>query len=140
MALSIRRLTEQEYASIPDLFLLLEPHQDPAQIAERCAEMRQAGWFCIGAFQGGTLQAMAGISLRTHLFSGRVAFVENVVVLDEYRGRGHGRLLMAWIEEFARGRGCRMVTLDAYQKNLPARAFYERLGYDARGVHFVIEL
>ncbi len=137
--MDIKPFSDAEYETLPELFAFLEPQLPRSEVIERCNEMRASGWFCVGAY-GDSLQAMAGLSLRTHLFSGRVAFVENVVVLPEFRGRGLGQMLMAWIEHYARERGCRMVTLDAYQTNLPARAFYERLGYDPRGVHFVREL
>jgi GNAT superfamily N-acetyltransferase len=136
----IRPFGDDEYADVPQWFLLLEPHQDPSAIADRCRDMRAAGWFCIGAYAGEQRIAMAGVSLRTHLFSGRVAYVENLVVEAAHRGSGIGQQLMAWIEDYARDRGCSLVTLDAYQSNKPAHAFYERLGYEARGVHFVREM
>jgi GNAT superfamily N-acetyltransferase len=47
---------------------------------------------------------------------------------------------MRWIEDWATAGGCTMVTLDAYAVNQAARAFYARLAYDPRGVHFVREL
>ena len=48
--------------------------------------------------------------------------------------------MMDWLAAHARSRGCRKITLDAYQRNLAARQFYQTLGYDPRGVHFVLDL
>ena len=67
-------------------------------------------------------------------------YVENVVFLPEARNQGAGEALMLWLENLARELGCEMLTLDAYARNERARAFYERIGYDPRGVHFVKEL
>jgi GNAT superfamily N-acetyltransferase len=101
--------------------------------------MRAQGAQFLGVFAPDWV-GLAAISVRTHCFSGRVLYVENVVFKPELRGSGLGRALMQWIEAHAIEQGCNMVTLDAYQKNHAARSFYERLGYDPRGVHFVKEV
>lgn len=45
---------------------------------------------------------------------------------DDLRGSGHGRRLMAAVEQTARERGCRYAHLDTF--SYQARPFYERLG------------
>ena len=44
-------------------------------------------------------------------------------------GSGTGRTLMAAVEEWARERGYRMVTLNVIEENVAARRFYEQLAY-----------
>jgi diamine N-acetyltransferase len=116
-------------------------------LQNRLAEMFAAGYQCVGVLAGpvanestGQLLGLAGFSVRTHCFSGRVMYVENVVLLPEARGAGAGQALMRWLEARALRAGCTMVTLDCYAKNLRAQTFYTRLDYDARGVHFVKDL
>ena len=140
MKIQIRELAEGEYASAVTLMQVLEPELSAQVIAERSAGMRSEGWVCIGVFSGSEMLGLAGYSLRTHLFSGRVMFVENVVLVPTARGTGIGEQLMKWLEEKALALSCRMLTLDAYARNLGARTFYQRLAYDPRGVHFVKEL
>jgi ribosomal protein S18 acetylase RimI-like enzyme len=127
-------------ARIAHFILLLEPSLAIETVQARLAEMFLGNYQCLGAFNGAELIGIAGISTRTHTFSGRVMYVENVVFSESARGAGAGEKLMAHIEMLAAKQDCRMITLDAYQKNTRAQAFYQRLGYDPRGVHFVKEL
>jgi GNAT superfamily N-acetyltransferase len=125
---------------IAPLIQLLEPALSIELIQARLAEMFLGNYQCLGVFDDDQLVGIAGLSTRTHTFSGRVMYVENVVLTESLRGQGVGEKMMAHIESLARQLGCLKVTLDAYQKNTRARAFYERLGYDPRGVHFVKEM
>ena len=136
----IEAFDDDAYALLPRLFLLLEPALSVAIVQERAQRMYADGWRCIGARADGELVAMAGYSRRIHLFSGPVLYVENVIVLPEWRTHGLGQALMQWIEAHAREAGCSKITLDAYAVNLSAQAFYKRLGYDPSGVHFVKDL
>ena len=60
---------------------------------------------------------------------GRVGLVEDMVVRDDYRGRGIGRALLSGIEAEARNRDYRRVQLLADRDNWPAREFYEICGW-----------
>ncbi len=139
-AVAVVAFDEQDYQVLPRLFSLLEPALPVATVLERMQLMRAEGWRCIGAQAEGNMVAMAGYSRRVHLFSGPALYVENVVVLPTWRTHGLGQALMQWIEAHARETGCTKITLDAYAVNLGAQAFYQRLGYDPRGVHFVKDL
>jgi ribosomal protein S18 acetylase RimI-like enzyme len=44
-------------------------------------------------------------------------------------GRGIGGRLLAFAEDWARGHGCRYITLGVFPGNTRARALYERHGY-----------
>lgn len=121
------------------LVQLLEPDLDAQLLQARISVMRSQGAEFIGVFEN-SLLGIAAISMRTHCFSGRTAYVENVVFEPGARQRGLGKRLMDWLEQYAKFRQCSMISLDAYQRNTRARTFYQRLGYDPRGVHFVKSL
>lgn len=65
---------------------------------------------------------------------GELARVGRVAVRAECRGQGHGRAIMRALEEQARMRGFRGITLAA---QVPSIGFYERLGYAVRGEVFM---
>ncbi len=64
--------------------------------------------------------------------------VHDVAVLDEYRGRGIGRMLFDAVFEKAKELGCVKVTLEVYSSNVAAKGLYDSLGFtsDPGGDHF----
>ncbi|MEU3469631.1 GNAT family N-acetyltransferase [Streptomyces sp. NPDC006687] len=71
---------------------------------------------------------------------GAGAYVYDVAVAEEYRGRGHGRDLMLLAEREALARGHRVIALHVFAGNTPALRLYESLGYRTTGIHFSKEL
>jgi predicted GNAT family N-acyltransferase len=68
------------------------------------------------------------------LFTGDgVAKIQRMAVVDDVRGKGVGRALLAFLEAEARRRGATRLTLWAQVR---ARAFYEKAGYAAAGAEF----
>jgi ribosomal protein S18 acetylase RimI-like enzyme len=55
--------------------------------------------------------------------------VSDLAVAPGLDGHGIGSRLLAFAEAFAKGRGCRFVTLSVFPANARARALYERHGY-----------
>jgi ribosomal protein S18 acetylase RimI-like enzyme len=64
------------------------------------------------------------------------AHVEVLAVEAGAERRGVARALMDAIEEWARRRGYRWVTLNVFDRNARARALYDGLGYDVETVHY----
>ena len=86
--------------------------------AEAAAGADAAGDECVGY--------MLGFEHLTFYANGRVAWVEEVFVHADLRGRGIGRALMTSFERWARGRGCLLVALATRR----AAPFYHALGYE----------
>ena len=59
-----------------------------------------------------------------------VAKIERMAVIDDVRGRGVGKALLAFLEGEARRRGAKTLTLHAQVR---AREFYEKAGYAGVG-------
>lgn len=60
---------------------------------------------------------------------GPAGVVEDVVVAADWQGQGIGRRLLEGAEAWARRRGCTRLQLLADEKNAPALAFYQHLGW-----------
>ena len=65
--------------------------------------------------------------------AGGVAKIQRMAVIDDVRGKGVGRALLAFLEAEARRRGATRLTLWAQVR---ARRFYEKAGYAAEGAEF----
>lgn len=57
--------------------------------------------------------------------------IHDVIVLDEYRGKGICQKMLERVEQIARDRGCCKLTLEVLEGNLKARRAYERFGFGA---------
>ena len=62
-------------------------------------------------------------------FRGRDAFVDELFVKDEFRGRGLGGAALRFAESVCRGRGVRALHLEVERQNTGAQAVYRRAGF-----------
>jgi GNAT superfamily N-acetyltransferase len=75
---------------------------------------------------------LLGFRHLTFYANGPVGWVEEVVVRDELRGQGIGRILMSAFEEWATGHECTLVALATRR----AAPFYRALGYEESAAYF----
>ena len=75
---------------------------------------------------------LLGFRHLTFYANGPVGWVEEVVVRDQERGRGIGRILMDAFEHWAASRGCALVALATRR----AAPFYRAVGYEESAVYF----
>lgn len=60
---------------------------------------------------------------------GKIGIVHDIVVADNYRGQGLGRLVMSRLIDIATGLGLNHVDLTSNPSRVPARKLYESLGF-----------
>jgi GNAT superfamily N-acetyltransferase len=75
-----------------------------------------------------------GFSLE---FRGRNAFVDELFVREEHRGRGLGAAALAVAEEFCRGLGIAALRLEVERENPRAQELYEREGFRVHPRHIL---
>jgi GNAT superfamily N-acetyltransferase len=79
---------------------------------------------------GGRMLGWVHVFLYRGVESDARAEIGGLVVDAAHRGRGAGRLLMEEAERWARGNGCRRVTLRSNVIREAAHQFYRKLGYE----------
>ena len=67
-----------------------------------------------------------GFSLEFH---GRDAFVDEIYIRAQYRGRGIGGKALAFAEGACRSLGVRALHLEVERKNTAAQAVYRKVGF-----------
>ena len=77
--------------------------------------------------------AALGVQVLTNLYYERHAYVYDLVVAEDARSKGYGGVLLDHAEEFARGEGCRYVSLACGREREGALRFYESRGYERPG-------
>lgn len=68
------------------------------------------------------------------------AVVEDVVVADNYQGKGIGKTMMIFAMEKCKEVGCYKLVLSSNLKRTEAHAFYESLAFEKHGFSFRINL
>ena len=63
---------------------------------------------------------------------GRELYIDDLCVDEAARGRQVGRQLYDYVCAYAKNLGCGAVTLNVWEGNTAARAFYERMGMTVR--------
>jgi GNAT superfamily N-acetyltransferase len=95
-------------------------------LADGTAFLRVAEW------DGDVVGYVLGFDHETFFANGRVAWLEEIMVAEEFRARGIGRLLMASFEAWARDRQCRLISLATRR----AADFYRKLDYAESALYF----
>lgn len=132
----IRLLDKSEYPSILPLVKHLNPKTDAETLAERLDEMSASNYECVGIFVDGHLAGVAGLWLLTKLYIGRHLEPDNVIIHPMYQGKGLGKLLFNWIEDYAKSKGCVALELNCYVNNSAAHKFWMNEGFKILGYHF----
>lgn len=68
------------------------------------------------------------------------AWIHDIAIDEEQRGRGYGRALLTGLEDAARERGAESIGLNVFAGNDAARRMYEKAGYRATSVHMAKRL
>jgi len=82
----------------------------------------------------GDIVGHAWLGERDTRDEGRVAFVYEIRIDEEQRGRGYGRDAMRLLEHEARALGLDRIELNVFGGNEVARGLYRSLGYEERAV------
>jgi ribosomal protein S18 acetylase RimI-like enzyme len=109
-----------------------EHEPDAETIAERAAPLIASGEVMV-LFGGEGPDGFAELRFRPSLYTGALdAYLEELYVVPERRGRGLGRALLEAAMEYARERGAARIDLNTSVDDVAARALYERSGFTNR--------
>jgi GNAT superfamily N-acetyltransferase len=88
----------------------------------------------------GTPVACSGYRRIEYLFAGPSLYVDDLICLEAFRGKGYAEALMRWMEAYAREQGCETFHLDSGTQRVRAHHFYFRLGLSITSFHFLKRL
>ncbi len=70
-------------------------------------------------------------------FLGRDAFIDELYLVESYRGRGWGKRTMQFVQEEAERQGIRAIHLEVVRRNTAALKFYLKLGFEDHDHHLM---
>jgi GNAT superfamily N-acetyltransferase len=124
---------------LPHLVVLQEmyPNLQLENYRNMLEQMIPNNYAQVGIFMEDKCLAISGYWLGTKLWCGAYLELDNVIVCQEARGTGAGKLIQHYLEEKAQQLHCSIMVLDAYSNNFKAHRFYYNQGYAPRGFHFI---
>ena len=127
----IRALKCSDAPRVAELTVQLGYRADVHQVRVRLDKLeKEAAHHVIGVEAQRVLVAFAHFFERPSIEKGSDMIVQSLVVDDELRGSGIGRMLIEHIEHIARSKNCDSVTLSSQGSRSDAHEFYKRLGYE----------
>ncbi|HEU4602192.1 MAG TPA: GNAT family N-acetyltransferase [Steroidobacteraceae bacterium] len=98
--------------------------------------MNSDGYRQVAVREDGVVRAVAGYRFMEMLYCGKILYVDDLVTDERTRSRGHGKLLIEWLENEARANGCDELHLDSGVQRENAHRFYFREGLTINAYHF----
>lgn len=132
--------TDSAIAACFPVMAQLRPHLVPEADAfvTRVRAMQTEGYRLAALTDAaGTVRAVAGFRIADLLAYGRALYVDDLVTDASTRSAGHGRDLLAWLENHARAAGCVVLHLDSGTQRRDAHRFYFRERLTVTSFHFV---
>jgi len=131
-AVKIRRAKRSDAARIAELTGQLGYPAKPEEIAQRLRQIQPSSQHAVLVAESveGRVIGWLHVSVEPLLETELRAEVNGLVVADEERSRGAGRLLLQAAEQWARKHGCKNMSVRSNVIRERAHQFYERNGYE----------
>ena len=131
----IEWIRREDLSQIIPLLQLLNEDTDMSVLQKRLRELSNDAYHCAGAFEDDQLVGICGVWELYKHYVGKHIELDNVVLLPEYRGKGIGEEMVAWIEAWAKEQGFVASELNCYVVNSAGMRFWLNQGYKILGFH-----
>jgi GNAT superfamily N-acetyltransferase len=139
---NVRPARAEDFAAVTALLEALGRAQVSDSTVERCRalfeeQLADEDSAHVVAEEGGEVVGFCSLHFRRRLnFATPEAWVPDLYVVEEARGRGIGLALLAEAERLARDRGCHRLTLESGYERDAAHRLYARFGMEDAGKFF----
>jgi GNAT superfamily N-acetyltransferase len=128
----VRSPLPRDFARMADLARQLGYPCTPEEVRQRLVEMRDAGQYAVyvAEISKEEIAGWIGVYLFRSVELEKYAEISGLVVSEEARCQGIGKVLLEAAEEWARGTGCAVISVRSNVKRKRAHGFYEKNGYE----------
>ncbi len=136
----IRNTRREDFEAVVSLLAQLWPGKtvNPKNLArtlDRMVFSDNTELLC--AERDGKVVAFASLATLSNLWQeGLVLYLTTMIVDEQHRRSGIGKLLMERVLEIARKRGCAKIELESAFDRVEAHAFYKKMGFEKRAYFF----
>ncbi len=135
--MQIREVTLQELDSAFEVVKELRDTLDYNDFEDLVYAMRHQEYTMMGIFEKERLLCFAGFSILVSLAHGRHLYLLDLVTVPDERSKGYGKEMIAYLEDYAKIRGCRFFLLSSGEQRKDAHRFYEREGFKGASKFFI---
>jgi len=127
------------------MLLQLRPQYDGSGLIEQIKLQRSEGYQLAYVEEvtednpDGDVLCVAGFVIGHKLAWQKHLYVDDLVSDANSRSRGAGKLLLDWLQDYARQQGCQQLHLDSGVTRFDAHRFYLREGMKIASHHFSID-
>ena len=149
MPITIRRATREDCPRLLELVKELAVYERaPQEVTVTPEHFAESGfgerpvWWAFAAEEDGTILGFALYYIRYSTWKGQAMYLEDILVTENARGRGIGKLLMDRLIVEAKEKGFNRITWQVLEWNEPAINFYRKYNasFDGEWVNCAIDL
>ena|SRR5688572_12866077 len=132
--------TKDDYLKCWNVIKELRPHLTEDDYLKMMDQMKTEGYKLAYIEVNGTAASAIGFRYLQFFFNGRHFYIDDLVTLPEYRGKGYGSNLLDYVFNLAKENGYPTVTLDSGHHRYDAHRLYLNKGFDITAHHFVKQI
>lgn len=134
---TLRKAVKEDCPRLLELIReLAEYEKAPEQVTVSLAEFEASGfgetpvWEAFVIEEEGIIQGIALYYIRYSTWKGRRMYLEDIIVTEEHRGKGYGKILFEKVMETGKELGYSGMVWQVLDWNTPAINFYKKYGAD----------
>ncbi|MFT7003880.1 MAG: GNAT superfamily N-acetyltransferase [Sulfurimonas sp.] len=130
--MQIREIDLKELYMAYDVLKQLRLELTYKEFEDLIYDMRHMDYKMFGIMDKGKLITYAGVAVQTNLYYKRHLYVFDLVTDKPYRSKGYGKMMLDYLDDFARTCMCENVVLSSGFKKERAHIFYEKHGFEKK--------
>lgn len=131
--------SREEIALCFPVFKELRPHLSEKDFIDQVQRQKEQSYKIIAINKNGLVPSTAGFRFAEFLAWGKILYVDDLITLPEYRGKGYASEIMDWLVAHAKTNKCQGLHLDTGHHRHTAHKLYLKKGLSITSHHLTYE-